>query len=101
MRQKSCNLWGYSLTQRAFIYLFVWFCCKPKFLNTDFVHLLRVGVGRRRGRLTVAIALALFLLSFSLLVADSKKRFCRINGRPRTKNCGETFGSQQETGPHM
>lgn len=58
---------------KAFIFCFCLFAVF--FLRAGVFQLLRVGVGCRRGRLTLAMALALFLLSSSLLMADSKKRF--------------------------
>lgn len=74
MQQKISTLWGYSLTRIESIY-FLFVCLPFFFLRAGVLQLLRVGVGCRRGRLTLAMALALFLLSSSLLMADSKKRF--------------------------
>lgn len=71
---KKLVLYGAIVWLGSKAFIFCLFVCRI-FLRAGVLQLLRVGVGCWRGRLTLVMALALFLLSSSLLMADSKKRF--------------------------
>ena len=78
------------------------FSCEPKFFNAGFFPFTTRRRCRWEWAFDIGDGIGTFLFSLSFLVADSRKNvFAGLTADLRRKQCRETFGSQQEIGPHM